>query len=143
MEHRNREFGRLWSLVTDAVMPDLGFGRRIGAGENLLAFLVAFAFVLQSFLTQTHLHDTAPAFGNGAIINLSTDAPVHKAPADSSPLDCPYCQAVAHSGAFFLPTAPLLGLPAIPGERATLPIIAQVFRSAAALGWRSRAPPPL
>jgi hypothetical protein len=120
----------------------LKFRRCTGARQNVIALLVAFAFALQSFLTQTHLHDTAPAFGNGAIINLSTGDPVHKAPADSSPLDCPYCQAVAHSGAFFLPTAPQLGLPAIRGERATLPIIAQVFKSGATLGWRSRAPPP-
>jgi hypothetical protein len=110
--------------------------------RNFVSLLVAFAFALQSFLTQTHIHRVPQSFGGPAIVKFDTGAPPgNKAPADNSPLDCPYCQAIAHSGLFFMPAAPLLRLPVGLAQRIIAPDFVQVTKSAAILLRRSRAPP--
>ena len=128
--------------MTAAVMRPSGLQRRTDAGRNFIALLVVFAFALQSFFTQTHIHGSALGFGGAAVKFSTSDPSGGKAPADNSPLDCPYCQAVAHSGAFFIPAAPLLALPVTRIERATVPISFLAIKNTARLNWRSRAPPP-
>ncbi len=110
--------------------------------RNVLALLVALAFALQSFLTQTHIHHWPQQSDGPAIVQLSTGDPTGGgAPGDSSPLDCPYCQAIAHSGLFFLPFAPLLRAPVTSAQRIAAPVTLQVIKSAAVFSQRSRAPP--
>lgn len=107
-----------------------------------MSLLVAFAFALQSFLTQTHIHGMPQSFGGPAIVKIAAGAPAgNKTPADTSPLDCPYCQAIAHSGLFFMPAAPLLRLPVALAHSIIAPDFIQVIKSAAILHQRSRAPP--
>lgn len=110
--------------------------------RNLLALLVAFAFALQSFVTQTHIHGVALPFGGPEIVKVATSSSGgSKVPADNSPLDCPYCQAIAHSGLFFMPAAPLLRVPAELARSILAPDFLQIIKSAAILLRRSRAPP--
>ena len=111
--------------------------------RNILALLLAFAFALQSFLTQTHIHGVHISFDGSAIVKIdSGSSGGSKAPADNSPLDCPYCQAIAHSGLFFMPAAPLFRLPVELAQTIIAPEFIQVLKSAAILRQRSRAPPP-
>src|SRR5690348_6734391 len=80
--------------------------------RNLLALLVALAFALQSFFTQTHIHHWPQNLDGPAIVKVTAGDPMGgSAPSDGTPLDCPFCQAIAHTGLFFLPTAPLLHAP--------------------------------
>jgi hypothetical protein len=94
------------------------------------------AFSFQSYVAQTHIHDAAPissTFAKGAHHN--------KSPLGNTPVECPFCQAVAHSGIFFVPVGPLLFLSAQWIEMA-LPHLAPGARADAAThSWRSRAPP--
>ncbi len=120
----------------------LAIRSRTDIGRNFVALLVAFAFALQSFLTQTHIHGVPAHFDGAAIVKVDTGSSGGgKAPADTSPLDCPYCQAIAHSGLFFMPAAPLLLLPVALAHSIVAPDFIQVIKSAAILHQRSRAPP--
>lgn len=125
-----------------ALTRSLQIRSRTDMGRNIVALLVAFAFALQSFLTQTHIHGAALAFDGPGIVKVDASPPAgNKAPADNSPLDCPYCQAIAHSGLFFMPAAPLFRLPVELAQSIVAPDFVQVIKSAAILHQRSRAPP--
>jgi hypothetical protein len=106
------------------------------SGWRLIAALVLLAFTVQSYVAQTHFHDVG-----------LTGAPVSqnlghgKAPVDDNPLNCPFCQAVAHAGAIFLPSAPLLFLSTQWVEMATSHLLLRSGTDAAAHNWQSRAPP--
>ena len=106
------------------------------SGWRFIACLVLIAFTLQSYITQTHIHNATPA----AAAKIVTHAP-GKAPADDNPVDCPFCQAVAHDGPFFLPTVPLLILSIEFVEHAAPAL--RFHRPWEARGhiWQSRAPP--
>ena len=141
MAHKFRESGLL-TFADEVVNRSLAIRSRTDIGRNVLALLVAFAFALQSFLTQTHIHGVPTVFDGSGIVKIdSGSSGGGKAPADTSPLDCPYCQAIAHSGLFFMPAAPLLRLPAELAHRVVAPDFVQLIRSAATLQQRSRAPP--
>jgi hypothetical protein len=99
-------------------------------------WLVLVAFTLQSYVVQTHIHDTTPA----AIGNAFTNAGHGKLPVDSNPLDCPFCQA-ALSGAFTLSTPLLVFLSAAGIFLAAMDHPATASYDTAAHIWRSRAPP--
>jgi hypothetical protein len=117
--------------------------RLTSAASRFVAFVVVLAFTLQSFIIQTHIHGTSQTFGAAAIVKILTDAPGHgQLPVDNSPVDCPFCQAIDHVGAFFAPAMPLLLLPAAQAERMAHAIAARVMAGHTALNWRSRAPPP-
>ena len=110
--------------------------RKRSSGWRLIACLILLTFSLQSYVTQTHIHSATPA----AVTKMFSHAP-SKAPLDDNPLDCPFCQAVAHDGPFFLPTVPLLIL-----SVAFVELAAPSFRThrpsdVAAHIWQSRAPP--
>ena len=104
--------------------------------RGIVAGLLLIAFTLQSYVTQTHIHTGSPA----AISKVLTGS--HgKMPVDNSPMDCPFCQAVAHDGPFFLPSAPILLLSAIWVEMAA-PFFGTGAKSdLPAHNWQSRAPP--
>jgi hypothetical protein len=114
----------------------------IGKAGRLLACLILVAFTLQSYVAQTHIHDAGPAsIGKALDAPVLNKAPGGKSPLDNSPVDCPFCQAVAHDGIFFIPASPLLFLSSVWIEMA-----APIVRLAASSGerahnWQSRAPP--
>ena len=141
LAHKFGEFRRQ-KFADEVVNRSLAIRSRSDMARNFVALLVAFAFALQSFLTQTHIHGVPAVFGGSTIVKIDADSSGgSKAPADSSPLDCPYCQAIAHSGLFFMPAAPLLRLPAELVHSILAPDFVQVIKIAATLHRRSRAPP--
>jgi len=105
-------------------------------GWRAIIWLVVIAFSLQSYIAQTHIHDAATA-----LHETSSGSHDNKSPIGNNPMDCPFCQAVAHGGTFFLSaTTPLLlsaawiELPApVLSLRATFDAVAH--------SWKSRAPP--
>ena len=78
--------------------------RRGRAASVARVLLLLAAFFLQSFVAATHIHG-APLFGHAAALShASQDAARlvhsdHQPPFDN-PADCPFCQAVAHAGAY-------------------------------------------
>jgi hypothetical protein len=98
-------------------------------------FILA-AFTLQSYVVQTHIHDTASV----GISKAFTAGGHGKSPVDGSPLDCPFCQA-ALSGAFTLSAPPLVFLSAAGIFLAAMDHPATASYDTAAHIWRSRAPP--
>jgi len=106
------------------------------SGWRFIACLILVAFTLQSYITQTHIHNAAPA----AIAKIVSQAP-SKAPIDDNPMDCPFCQAVAHDGPFFLPTVPLVILSIEFVELAAPALRFHRSWEAPAHIWQSRAPP--
>ena len=116
----------------------MGFARKRGE-PRVLTLVLVLAFTLQSFVTQTHIHGVGPApAGIAKILKGSTPNP---SPLDSSDNACAFCQAVAHSGAFFAPAAPLILPPAAWSMPALLPVVVSVTGHALAHSWQSRAPP--
>ena len=110
--------------------------RRRSSGWRLIACLILITFSLQSYITQTHIHSATSA----AIVKLFNHSP-GKAPLDDNPVDCPFCQAVAHDGPFHLPTLPLLILSVTFVELAAPQLRLLRLSEAFAHIWQSRAPP--
>jgi hypothetical protein len=109
--------------------------RKGSSGWRFIACLILIAFTLQSYITQTHIHNLAPA----AIAKI---VPSHgKAPVDDNPVDCPFCQAVAHDGPFFAPTVPLLILSVAFVELAAPAFSLHRPSDVLTHIWQSRAPP--
>jgi len=126
------------------LMRSLDIRPRPEAARNFIALMVALAFALQSFFTQTHIHHWPQQFDRSAIVKVMASGPAGGgAPDDSSPLDCPFCQAIAHTGLFFMPAAPLIREPAASVQRIAAPVTHQVIKSAAVFSRRSRAPPAI
>jgi hypothetical protein len=125
----------LWEDLA-AVKAEAALVKERSSGWRFIACLILIAFTLQSYITQTHVHNATPA----AVAKIFTHS--HgKAPADDNPVDCPFCQAVAHDGPFFLPTLPVLVL-----SVAFIELVAPGLRflrvsEAPAHIWQSRAPP--
>jgi hypothetical protein len=106
---------------------------------RLIAVLVLLAFGFQSYVAQTHIHEISTTVSAGLIQH-----PAHsKSPVENSPLDCPFCQAVAHGGDVFIPDASPLFLMA-QWVAITFPRFLLTDKGATAgHSWRSRAPPSL
>ncbi|MBO9602116.1 MAG: hypothetical protein J7496_06375 [Novosphingobium sp.] len=103
----------------------------------MLGFAVLVAFLLQSFVTATHVHNPAPVASGIAAAHGSTHQRVPTEPASN----CPICHAVAQSGHFLTP-APVMFAAA---GSAALWLYLAAFRAPAESGrshaWHSRAPP--
>ena len=110
--------------------------RARGRGWRLIASLLLIAFTLQSYITQTHIHAANPV-----AISSSQTGPHDRAPNDGNPIDCPFCQAVAHDGPFFLPATPILLLSAIWVALTPTFLDANSQADPPAHSWQSRAPP--
>lgn len=109
---------------------------------------VAFvAFVIQSFLVQTHIHFTPEALARLAAHNTHavTDDPAHhdKYPANEDPANCPICQEILHSGQFVAPAAQVYLPPALAVSTIVIVDGALPFIVALSHSWRGRAPPRL
>jgi hypothetical protein len=102
---------------------------------RFIAAVVLLAFGFQGYLAQTHIHETAAA-------TVLTYHPGHsKAPVDNSPLDCPFCQAVAHAASFLMPAALLPFLAPEWVKITTLHALVGDKGTATRHNWQSRAPP--
>jgi hypothetical protein len=111
--------------------------------SRFAVFVVAFAFAMQSYIAQTHIHAEQQSVGGIAKI-VSTELASHsKTPLNGNRVDCPLCQAVTHAGAFVSPTALILHLPFIWSEGIALVDAARAATDASAHDWQSRAPPRL
>ena len=103
----------------------------------LVTFFALFAFSLQTYIGQTHIHLAPDSFAAGAAHKQAPD----KFPANGDPANCPICQEVLHDGQFVTPAAATLLLPSLAASvieiAAPLPRLIQ----AASHSWRSRAPP--
>jgi hypothetical protein len=110
--------------------------RARGRSWRVIVSLLLLAFTLQSYITQTHIHSLTPASVSRILTGSHDPAPV-----DGNPVDCPFCQAVAHDGPFFLPAAPILLLSAIWVELTPSFLSARTDADAPAHAWHSRAPP--
>ena len=116
--------------------------RRTGPASRLVVFATVLAFLLQSFIAQTHVHGgfISPA---GITRFAAHPPPAHgKIPSDNSAADCPFCQAVAHGGAFLASAPPLLFLPVWIRYEAQF-VTTRAIAVAATHFWQSRAPPRL
>jgi len=118
--------------------------QRGNLGWRSVTWLLLFAFTLQSFITQTHIH-REPKARAGTTIGKVLDSVSRqdKSPSGNDTTTCPFCQAFVHAGAFFASAAPLLLLPVVWTECATPCLIPTAVRAPSAHGWQSRAPPPL
>ena len=104
---------------------------------RLIGALVLLAFGLQSFLAQTHIHETIAATPAALIYHSGQD----KTPADNSPLDCPFCQALTHATSFLMPGALL---PFLAPGWVKITILHNLLAgegTATRYNWQSRAPP--
>ena len=111
--------------------------RGLDRAWRLLAAAMLLAFGFQSYLAQTHIHETVAATSAMLI-----HQPGHnKSPMENSPLDCPFCQVVTHAGNFLLSDASLLLLPSQWMETAALHHVLPDTHTAANHYWQSRAPP--
>jgi len=110
--------------------------RKANSGWRFIACLILITFTLQSYITQTHIHNATPV----AITKVFPHSQ-GKTPLDDNPMDCPFCQAVAHDGPFFFPTVLLLIL-SVEFIELAAPAF-HLHRSLEQLAhiWQSRAPP--
>jgi hypothetical protein len=123
---------------SEAKSPDVW---RLSLARRLVVLVAAFAFVLQSYVVQTHIHGLLARVG-GAVGVTTQHAPgAEKSPFDHGSADCPLCQAVIHAGAFVAPAAPLLHLPFTWTNAAAVVFTAVATSAASAHDWQSRAPP--
>ena len=115
--------------------------RRDSFGWRSMVWVLAIAFVLQSYVVQTHIHGASASLSSAAK-TVSQPVGHGKAPAGDSGMDCPYCQAIMHAGSFLAPTAPLLSLPSLWIACAAQPGCPAALSLSPAHSWQSRAPPP-
>ncbi|MHB8529002.1 MAG: hypothetical protein ACYC8V_05745 [Caulobacteraceae bacterium] len=116
-----------------AHLPEMG---RTRAWRLVVTWILLFAFALQSYVTQTHVH-RAP------IVDVVGKIYVHSpSPVDDEATACPFCQAIATAGAFFSPAAVEVFPLVLRAEAAALsPIVVGLAIAPAGFSWRSRAPP--
>jgi len=117
--------------------------------RRAFAYLVLVTFVLQGFVTQSHMHFGAPAqkaaagthqSASGAVLGATQKSPGQQSPGGRDDGNCPICHAASIAGAAFASAAPMLRIPSLSSlvpyvdERS---ILVERFTAA----WRSRAPP--
>ncbi|HTW35263.1 MAG TPA: hypothetical protein VMD53_11660 [Rhizomicrobium sp.] len=117
---------------TSIVEAGLGF-------RPLMAFALAFAVFLQSYITQTHIH--VASVEHAGVLHAEGDGFHHKPPIDDDSAHCPLCQMALMSGNFVAPVAPVLPVPLTAPVTAFVPSILVLREMYRAHGWQSRAPP--
>jgi hypothetical protein len=107
-----------------------------------VAVLVLIAFNLQAYIAQSHIEGWQLRISDG--LNLTHSAPA-KAPATGhrGRLQCPFCLAVLHAGAFIGPAPLLWHAPSLWMHVVLTMLNLRQRRPALAHIWRSRAPPAL
>jgi hypothetical protein len=103
-----------------------------------LIFFTLFAFMLQTFVVQTHVHGSATAVvGKSAI----QDRQPGKLPPANDPASCPICQELLHAGAYVTPTAATWQPVATAAFIEAVVLEIRSVEQIRAHGWNSRAPP--
>jgi hypothetical protein len=115
--------------------------RRSDSRSKLFTWMLMFAFLLQSCITQIHIHGASQAATGSTIVKVVSQPPAGGKTTGDNPADCPFCQAIVHAGAFFAPAPPLLLLPAWQVENVAPIVSASVTAVLPAHNWQSRAPP--
>jgi hypothetical protein len=110
--------------------------------RRALVFMVLTAFVLQSYIVQTHIHFAPSDLAQLAGDSAAKSAPHHdNFPANDDPANCPICQEILHSGHFVTPAAAALLLPTLAVSTIALVDRPLPVVSAPSHSWRGRAPP--
>ena len=113
-----------------------------GLGFRSIAWILVIAFSLQSLITQTHIHNVFEGQGGLAIAKTLTKGSADaKLPSRDRGTNCPFCQAIAHAGAFFTPPALSLLQPPTWAEIILVPFVADARGNFSSHPWHSRAPP--
>jgi len=116
--------------------------QRDSFGWRSIAWVLAIAFALQSYVIQTHIHGLALSVETSVAGNShSKSSGPAKTPSDDSNSSCPYCQAIIHAGLFLMPAAQALYLPSLWAVCDTQPTCSSSLAISPAHGWQSRAPP--
>jgi hypothetical protein len=111
--------------------------RKDSALRLLVTFFALFAFSLQTYIGQTHIHLAPDSL---AAIGAHKQAP-DKFPANGDPANCPICQEVLHDGQFVTPAAAMLLPPSLAASIVEIAAPLRRLVQAASHAWRSRAPP--
>ncbi len=110
-------------------------------GWRAVAWMVLVAFFLQSYVTQTHIHGLVQEAGSGIATVHASSLTRSTAPLPGDTNVCPFCQAVVHAGACFVPAASAL-LPPFALLQRVAAWASNVFPGGpASHPWQSRAPP--
>ena len=113
---------------------------------------MAVAFVLQSYVTQTHIHFTAAieqALAADVSQSVSTGArhvstwfgDRDRQPAKEDPARCPICQEILYAGYYVAPTAAVFLPPNLAVSTIAIVEGERAFVSAYSHNWQGRAPP--
>lgn len=106
--------------------------------------MVLFAFLLQIFIVQTHVHfPTVEAAGISHAASGAPSVALHqtKKTSDTNAAHCPWCQAVLASGNYLPPVAVPVALPVAFGSLDRIIQHAHIAASRFSHTWQSRAPP--
>jgi hypothetical protein len=117
-----------------------------------LLLVVATAFLLQGYVTQTHIHrgvefggiaslglDSGKAAANNAVADKRGER--GKLPGSDDPAKCPLCQAVGFAGQFVWPNAVVFVLPTQAASVVAAAVIVFVAPQIDSHNWQGRAPP--
>jgi hypothetical protein len=119
---------------------DISAVRRRGIGSYAITFLLLFAFAVQSYLTQTHIHGTFQAPAQTCISKCALHVPASHSPFGDV-AECPLCQAIVHAGAFYAPAVPVILVLQVWVESALAAAAQSTPRATLARNGLSRAPP--
>lgn len=119
--------------------------------RGLLLF-VATAFLLQGYVTQTHIHRGAEFGGIASLAFQAEKAGAKNAVADKrgergklpgsdDPAKCPLCQAVGFAGQFVWPNAVVFVVPAQAASIVAAVVVVFVAPQIDSHNWQGRAPP--
>jgi hypothetical protein len=114
----------------------------MGIGRFAVTILILFAFALQSYLIQTHIHGDTDTSAHTCAAQCLTHAPAKAPlPLGKAAIDCPLCHALVNAGAFFVPTALIPFVPQVLWSVLSLPAKTPVIQATLARDGLSRAPP--
>ena len=105
-----------------------------------ITLFALFAFTLQTYVTQTHIHGMARINSAAAPSAFDKNA-AHKQQPSTDPANCPICQEILHTGYYVTPSVAVLPLPAVAVSIAPTVIDIMTIVAAHSHSWKSRAPP--
>jgi hypothetical protein len=111
---------------------------RLHAARLALIFFTLFAFALQTFVVQTHIHAGASI---GAIVGKSAGQQPNKFPQGNDPANCSICQEMLHAGAYVAPTTAIWQPVVIATFIDVVVLEIRTITQTHSHGWKSRAPP--
>ena len=114
---------------------------RTGLPSRLIALVAVFAFALQAYIAETHIHSGSLDFDGSVKTSLPKSSEAGKTSPKDDGQDCPFCKAVAQSSFFVAPPTGVQPLPAASIKTVAFVYIEQVAFDPVAHAWLSRAPP--